>query len=237
MKKKYAISALIGTAIISCVILLLVKRQYFVKAELMNNLEVIWNDKEAFIKVGIQNSGVAGSLPRLIWRELLAFVSFKADLVREDMIVWHVEDGVTKRHHFTGFQSGGGMFPYGGNIYYTVGVDNLADWPALWRWKESSFEQLDKSNAKTIMATFSILDEVIAREGWHERKIYFTDNKVAVQMRLGTNNVVLVVEGKNLENSQMKVVRLLTDSTTQALIKTDSSYNWVDRKEYSELAK
>lgn len=212
----------------------------YLVSEDMKGVEILSNQNEAFVKVEMHRSIVVGSLPQIVCRQILALVSFTDDYSQEDMLLWHIKNGSVERYEFKKFKPGGSMFPYRGSIYYSIGVDNPSDWPAVWRWAGSSFEKVDKAKAESIVNSFKLLDDIITEEGWHNERPYFTSNGTTVFLRFSTNEFSLVLKENELNDSRARTLLLRSGqikAEEKTLVQTSNSYRLIERQKYLDLKK
>lgn len=229
----------IATVVVCLATIFAFKTLYLVSED-MKGVEILSNQNEAFVKVAMHKSFVVGSLPQILWRQIMAFVSFPDDHSHNDMLLWHIKNGNIERYEFKRFEPGGGMFPFKGTIHYTIGVEKQSDWPAVWRWTGSSFQKLEKAEAESIRNSYQLRSELIAREGWHDERPDFTSEETVISLSFTTNEFALVLKEKDLGDSRNRTLLLRSGKNKteeRTLVRTSDSYRLVGRQMYLDSSK
>ena len=214
---------------------------YYVREELQT-VQVLWNDGEAFIKVGIRRDWISGSVPVLIWRQVAAFVSYEPTGAVDSTALYHIRNGGLERYEFPTLDPAGNLFPCEGGIYYMIGVLDPSEWPAVWRWTGGGFQKLGRGEALHVVNSFKLLDDVVAREGWHEKEAVFDSRRaVEVPFQLSTNGLSLVLSDAGLtEGNRVRSITLkgITSGKKEAVLeRTSSAYRRATRTEYWDFAR
>lgn len=104
VKKHPALSA--AAVLLVCLLTLLLWPLYLVRED-MDDVEILWNDDEAFIKVGISKSWVSGSMPEVALREATALVSYQPTGTSDGVALYHIRNKKLEGYRFRDLKAAG----------------------------------------------------------------------------------------------------------------------------------
>lgn len=221
---------------------------YFVREVHGPGSSAIWHEDEAFIFLNRNTNAKVMRRYQVVIDAFLGFFSnFPIETLHEDLHVFHLEGDKVEHYLLRDFGSGGGAFPFNGELYFERG-GSPGDWPYLWRWTGTNFYRINQSDALHIQEQFPPKDslphsvsEQIKREGWSEEP-FFVFN-IGRQMRYpiklrGHSFTLVTSKSKRLFHESESVVLeewlALHSKETLSLLE-DCGYRQLSRQHYLEL--
>jgi hypothetical protein len=230
--KRFGIIAVPGVLVL-LVLAAGMSRQTFLLGSVAD-AQALWNDEKLFVVVqkrvavlrtsGLvyklaQVSGIPYPLPRAL---------------PEDLMVVQVQNGEIRRTEFPRVGRVGNIFPHGGRIYFLRGSE-AKDYPALHQLLEGKLEPVSREEAERIMASFQLETELLQREGWQKRDLYFTEGPAGYPIQQGAQTLKLMLT----QTRKTGVVKIeLVDEQTkaaQALYELSNQRRKISEADYRKL--
>ena len=160
--------------------------------ESVNDVQMLWNDGKLVLVV---QRRMAVQRTNWLLRKLsqLTGITFPRPTLRpEDLIVFRVEDGNVEKLNLKDTGNVGGVFPLGDRLYFLRG-SNPSDYPYLHQLDGDQLVRVPKAEAESVVNSFKLESDILRREGWQKRDLYFTEGRVEYPMVLKGRmmNVVL----------------------------------------------
>lgn len=159
--------------------------------------QVIWNDQQLYIFVDENNVLWSGSLIRSALDEIKTSVMAVPRPTKQVFVckvfVW--SQGALEAHEVRDFKCAGMLAPYDGHLYAFVGGRE----GGVFRWTGRAFEKLDSAEEKSVLGSFTLRNNLFAREHWSQDWTYypFPGIEKTLDIPLRDGPVKLVAEHEN----------------------------------------
>ncbi len=189
MKTTVILSA---TAALLLVMLLTAMRTKTLVLESVADAQALWDEERLFV---VLQKGVA--VQRTSW--LMRKVSHASGilfprprLLPETLMVFALRDGKLERFEYPNVGALGSAFPLGNDLYFQRG-SAPADYPCVFHWTEKKVIRIERGEAEKIAEAFQTEDDLLKREGWQKRDLYFTDGQRNYPIQQGHRTMRIVL--------------------------------------------
>src|SRR5262249_25265090 len=154
-------------------------------------------------------------------------------------IVFHISNNKLEKYTLERFGLQGSPYPVHGIIYYQK-ISNQAEWPAVWRWSGTNFEKIEKSEARSMLNSFSSMSELLAKEGWNAEHLLFATGERSFPIALKSQQFKLVLREQMQNGGDISTALILgrtNNSSEEILAEASNEYRQEDRRKYLEIFK
>jgi hypothetical protein len=207
---------------------------YYIEQKAYRDARILWNDKEAFVFVGKEINGFVGSRVSFVLASLAPMHSLVTDH-SSDLIVIHLDKTGCSVYNHTECQYSGNAFIYNGNLYFEHDI-NKAESLVVLKWNGTKFVKLEANEAQKILASFTLFDDLLKKEGWSESEIWFDAKGTNIAIPLESLNYKMSFKRDKAENVEQELVVLKNGTNTDQhgeLVKITREMRKVSKGEYS----
>ena len=189
MKKVIVIGGLI---VLGFVVLAVVMTRQTFMLESVADAQALWNDDKLLVVVQ-KRVAVLRTYWLLHKLARVSGISFPLPhTFPEDLIIIQVQNGENHKQEYPSVGRMGNAFPYSGVVYFLRGSDTN-DYPALHQLADGKLVRVPREEAESIVRTFQLESELVKREGWQKRDLYFTEGQSVYPIRQGSKETKLVL--------------------------------------------
>ncbi|MDB6123405.1 MAG: hypothetical protein JWQ71_2398 [Pedosphaera sp.] len=213
----------------------LANRYYVI--ENLDNPQILWSDKEAFIFIGAESSAQTGSFLKLILQSWANMMGIMPDKLHEDLYVFHFDGERSEKFYLPDFGHGGQGFIFEGGVYFIRGTQPPQEWPLMWKWTGTNFYHLPHEPALKIANQFKYISERLKLEGWQETTSGSFDGVHKYPFTLHNQSMNLVLEGGGEKTRTLKafVEGFPKAGSSEQLLEAAAYYRRVSKSEFTNI--
>jgi hypothetical protein len=208
-------------------------KNYYIEHKASANVTVLYNNQEAFIFAGKEINGYVGRRATFLLNETCALNSLVTD-VNSDLIVIHCDEDGCSVCTISGFQHQGRPFIHNGHLYFVHSADNGASL-SVWRWNGTTFQRVDTDEAARIMNSFTLFDDLFAKEGWKQLDLRFDKPATNLPLLLGSAAYELTLRHIGLaskEEDDLLIKKEASKDARDKVVRIDQDIRKVTKREY-----
>ncbi len=211
-----------------------IMRNRIAVVESIADAQALWNEERLFIVV--QKRVAVQKANRLLRKlsEVSGTLFPQPRFLPEDLIVFQIESGKVERLEQRRIGRVGGAFPLNGTVHFLRGSDP-SDYPCVFRLTGSNVVRLQKHEAEAVVGSFQTESELVKREGWQKRDLYFTEGQAEYPVEQKRRKLKIVLS-KSRQSGTVKI-ELVDEGAqaTQTLLQLSSRSREVSAEEIRQL--
>jgi len=193
MRRLLVIGAAVGLFIL---LVVLAMRSQTLVIEGVPFAQALWNEDQLLVVVQKEEAEMEMSwLRRQLARVSGLFLPLPKRLPAT-VTLFRIRAEGSNRLDYPRFGLVGGAFPYEGQIYFLRGSDTV-DYPLMHQLVNDDLAGVPRDRALQIVSSFDLTSELLAREGWKEHTLYFTEGERTYPIQQGSRQFRLVLTQKH----------------------------------------
>jgi len=212
--------------------------QWYGVIEVVSDVAVIYNDREAFVFVSHEKSALAESRFMIIAKRMTSGL-LVPEPVSDDLLVAHLSDGQLAKRDLVGFGLGGGPQSFRGQVYWGRGQEHPGQ-TRTWRWNGTDLIPMSEADTDKLYSQFKDIDDATHEAGYFATNFTpgYPTPETTAHLREGDVKVYADVRpGFGGVPSQTRVFLMQSKgaSSPEMLIAIPNGYQALSRKEYLKL--
>lgn len=204
--KKRATVVIVCVSVFIVLALLLAMENKTIVMESITDAQALWNNEKLLV---IVQKRVAIQKTNRLFRNLseVSGIAFpRPDVFLEDLIVFKIESDTARKIEQRQIGKVGTAFPLNGSIYFLRGSDP-SDYPCVFRMTGSNVYRLQRPEAEAVVGSFKFESELLKREGWEKRDLYFTEGQVEYPLEWqGLKKKILLSKSRASRTAKIELV-------------------------------